>query len=632
MAKKKQLPVARRSPGTQSSSRPAPPTVAPAASSAARAPWLTPALAAALFLLTAALYWPSTGHRFVNFDDDIYVTNNPMVRRGLSGETVTWALRSTHASNWHPLTWLSHLADVAIWGVSDTSAYGHHLTNIMLHALTAALVFGVWRSLTGRIWSSALLAALFAWHPLRVESVAWVAERKDLLSGLCWFLTIAAYCYYTRRPDSWGRYALVMISFVLGLMAKPMVVTLPFVLLLLDDWPLGRYASNASGKSGAGTFWPLLREKIPLLALASASAAITFVAQRSGGAVVGAELPFSLRLANAIRSYCVYVWQTFCPLDLAVFYPLRQQALAWPKIALLAAGLVLLSWAALKWRRQLPYFAVGWFWYVGTLVPVIGLIQVGGQSHADRYTYLPSVGLFLIATWGAADLVARWPRLRGAIIALAILILLACLVGTRHQLRYWRDSVTLFERATQVSPHSPLAWINLGGALLEQGRAAEAVDSYRRALEIEPLMPAEAGLATALAATGDIGGSIRILRAQFARNPDDPKLANNLAWVLATQADERYRDPSEAVRLAEFAAQHSGASDPTILDTLAAAYAAAGRFDDAIHAVNQALEQARRRNDPELANSLAERRDLYQARRPYVEPPPAARPTDAVAK
>lgn len=567
-----------------------------------------------LFLATMVVYWPASRNAFINFDDDVYVTKNAEVKRGLTTETVAWAFRSTEHSNWHPLTWLSHQLDVSIWGAGPEAAFGHHLTNLLLHAANSVLVFVAWKRLTTRLWPSALVAGLFAWHPLHVESVAWVAERKDLLCCLFWFVTLVAYARYCEKR-SWANYGLVLLSVALALMSKPMAVTLPCVLLLLDFWPLGRFSGGE--EKSREQLMGLVVEKLPLFGLVIGSAAITYFAQEASGAVV--EVPLRMRLANAALSYVTYLAQTFVPANLAVFYPYPEGQPPWALVGGAAALLAGISFAALLFRRRVPYLFVGWFWYVGTLVPVIGFVQVGGQAHADRYTYIPLVGIFVTLAWSLAALVASLPRARTAGVATCCAALLACMILARHQLAYWKDSATLFTRATEISPRSSLAWVNLGGAYLDLRRPSDAVASYRRALEIEMISEAESGLATALAASGEGAEAIRILKRQYARTPDDVKLANNLAWALATQRQDHLREPDEAIRLAEHANRLSGGDDPTILDTLAAAYASGGRFAEAVNAANRAVAAARAQNDEGLARSIAERGRLFAAGQAYRE-------------
>ncbi|HEV2394357.1 MAG TPA: hypothetical protein VG146_18565, partial [Verrucomicrobiae bacterium] len=418
-----------------------------------------------LAFITVACYWPITRNGFVLFDDPRYIYQNPHVKAGLTWAGVAWAFTTGYASNWHPLTWISHMLDCQIFGISPG---GHHFTNLLLHAINSVLLFLLLRQMTGAFWRSAFVAALFAWHPLHVESVAWAAERKDVLSTLFFLLTLWAYHKYCtppvsiRAPASWtapvlwrfitppatdtpstvaalpaksGRglpqsktfgvasrwYLLALLLFSLGLMSKPMLVTLPCVLLLLDFWPLNRLRTAAQGNAGvspAGSggvsppsqhryfpdgLWPLVREKIPFFLLSFAASVVTFLVQRGGGAVSSlVTVPFSLRVSNALLAYVRYISKTLVPVDLSVFYPLPEH---WPILAVAGAGLLLLVWSILffRWSGRYPYLLVGWLWFLGTLVPTIGLVQVGSQSMADRYIYIPSIGLFLMIAWGAYD-------------------------------------------------------------------------------------------------------------------------------------------------------------------------------------------------------------------------------------
>ena len=371
-----------------------------------------------LIITTFAVYWQVHNHDFINLDDDLYITENDQVQKGLSRESVVWAFTTTHAANWHPLTWLSHMVDFQLYGLNPK---GHHLTNVFFHLLNTLLLFFVLQRMTGALWRSGFVAALFALHPLHVESVAWVAERKDVLSTLFWLLTIWAYTWYVERPRR-TRYLLTLLTFTLGLMAKPMLVTLPFVLLLLDYWPLGRFqvgqldtALSAPGQASLSTrsVWSqtlrLIWEKAPFFALAAASSIVTFLVQKGGGAVRPWErFPITIRIANGLVSYVKYMGKMIWPSDLAVFYPHPGASL--PIWQAVAAGLLLLSIsiAAIRLAKNHPYLAVGWLWYLGTLVPIIGFVQVGGQALADRYTYVSLIGLFIIIAWGVSDIVAKW--------------------------------------------------------------------------------------------------------------------------------------------------------------------------------------------------------------------------------
>ncbi len=458
----------------------------------------------ALALITFAVYWPVLRHGFVSYDDQPYVTENVHVQAGLTKASVIWAWSTFHASNWHPVTWLSHILDCQMHGLK---AGGHHFTSLLIHVANVVLLFAVLRRMTGAMWRSAVVAALFAWHPLHVESVAWVAERKDVLSTLFWLLTMAAYASYVesqrRRPGAklqiQGRYILALLFFALGLLSKPMVVTLPLVLLLLDYWPLHRItfsaARNAQGKEGSETRGPpagltwreLVMEKTPFLVLTVLSCIVTLVAQRAGGALASTGVvPPALRLTNAVVSYVRYVEKIFWPQKLAVFYPLPT-AWPWELVAAAAVFLAAVSIAAIVERRRRPYLCVGWFWFVGTLAPVIGLVQAGLQAMADRYTYVPSIGLFIVAAWGGAELAAKWSPGKWAPAAVAsAAALTGCLVLTHIQLQYWKDSVVLFQHALAVTGPNSVACINEGAALAAQGALAEGITQLREGIQLNP--------------------------------------------------------------------------------------------------------------------------------------------------
>jgi len=469
-------------------------------------PLLTTGISLALFLVTLLVYAPVYRFAFVNFDDPDYVSNNPHVRNGLNADGLTWAVTSTEAANWFPATRLSHLLDVEIF---DLRPGGHHFANVLLHGLATVLLFAFLHAATGATWPSAFVALIFALHPLHVESVAWIAERKDVLSALFWFLALWS---YVRR-----RYWLTLLAFGLGLMSKPMVVTLPFVLFLLDLWPLRQPLRSA------------LRVKIPLLGLSAASAIATYLVQSGSGAVreVG-QFPLGLRVENAVVSYAAYIVKMFWPSRLAVFYPYPHELPAW-QVALAALVLAGVSILVLRERRSRPYLAVGWLWYLGTLVPVIGLIQVGAQARADRYTYLPMVGLSIMLAWGLRELLPRRAAICGAIVAC-----LACATLCEAQIQYWRNSETLFRHALDVTSDNYLAHHNLGVALAEEGRFPEAIQQYQAALQIEPdAANVQTDYGNALARSGRAAEAITHYEAALRVLPDSPITHNDLANALA---------------------------------------------------------------------------------------------------
>jgi len=431
-------------------------------------------IAAVLVVLVFAIFGRTVRDGFIYLDDDYYVTQNAIVQKGLTMDGVVWALTTSDYFYWHPVTWLSHMMDSELHGLRPG---GHHFTNVAIHALTAVLVFAALFSMTGAFWRSGLLAGLFAIHPLRVESVAWVAERKDLLAGFFWFGCILAYTYYVRRP-SWKRYTLVAVGLALGLMSKPVMVTLPFALLLLDYWPLGRFSGTRPAI--------LVREKVPLLALSAASSIVTYLGQKRLGAMeIMAEVDFPTRVENAILSYAGYIGKTFWPHPLAVPYPYDAHIAV--TAALGASGLLgAITALVIVQRARAPFLLVGWFWFLGVLVPMIGLVQVGGQSMADRFTYIPSVGLFIMLVWGGWRLLeqrryGREVAAAAAVVALPVLALVAS-----RQIGFWKDSVTLLRHTVEVTKDNSIALHNLAFSLAADGRPEEAVPFYREFLRLEP--------------------------------------------------------------------------------------------------------------------------------------------------
>ena len=438
-----------------------------------------------LFLagISVAVFGQTIRYDFVNFDDDVYVYNTPAIQAGITIKGIALAFTSPHARNWHPLTTISHMLDCQLYGLN---AGGHHATNVVLHTIAVFLLFGVLRQMTGAVWKSAIVAALFAVHPLHVESVAWVSERKDVLSAVFFMLTLCAYVRYVRAP-SVGRYLIVAVIFALGLMSKSMLVSTPVVLLLLDYWPLGRIPkSKARGQrskvSGQrSVVGGLLMEKIPLLLLSAGACVITFVLQkRATGAIP--PLPFLWCVENAFVSYVIYAWQTLWPTRLAVFYPHPNDTLAIWEVILAIGFLLATTAAAIVFRRERPYLFTGWLWYLVMLVPVIGLLQVGEQGHADRYTYLPHVGLFLLAVWLAADVTAvRQSRFA---LAAAVVMIVAVAWAAFVQTSYWRNSETLWTRALNVTSDNDVAHNNLGYLCVDRDKPDEAISHFETALRI----------------------------------------------------------------------------------------------------------------------------------------------------
>ena len=513
-----------------------------------------------LLAAVLAVFSQTIRHGFVDYDDGMYVTDNSRVRSGLSMSSIAWAFTSLDASNWHPLTWLSHMLDCQLYGLNPA---GHHATNLLFHTASVLLLFLILRVATGRLWESALAAALFALHPLRVESVAWVAERKDVLSAFFWMLTISAYLRYVSIP-SIGRYLVVVGCYVLGLMAKPMLVTLPFVLLLLDFWPLGRtHLSCLREAAAAGDGWwsprkecrpmgCLVIEKLPLFLLSTSSCVVTYIAQARGGTIAALEtIPLAARCLNGCLAYVTYLWKLLWPSHLAVIYPHPVTSLpVWQGIA---AGLFLVAvlLLAVRYGYRYPFLLVGWLWYLGTLVPVIGVVQVGVQSMADRYTYIPSIGIMVIFAWSASAVLSRLRRTRLSYLLVCVLvpvILIGLASATWVQLGHWKDTESLFRHAVAVTRDNHAAHSNLGNALLKQDRLDEASKAYRRALETWPRYPdANNNLGLILTRDGRWEEAIRYYEKALDADPEHIMAHLNMADALAvlgrlSDAVSYYRD------------------------------------------------------------------------------------------
>ena len=492
-----------------------------------------------LTLLILCVFGQAAQFDFVHYDDHVYVTDHLRVQSGLTLESIQWALTSLDAGFWQPMTWLSLMLDFRLYGFN---AGGYHWTNVILHILNALLLLLVLERMTGAFWRSAFVAALFALHPLHVESVAWVAARKDVLSTFFWLFVMLGYVAYVKHPGGW-RYLGVIFLFILGLMSKAMLVTLPFVLLLLDWWPLGRFHTIKSVqekgplKSIRSPGW-LFLEKAPLLALAIGVSVATILAeQRTGALSPMVSFPLDVRLANALVSYVLYIGKMFRPTDLAVFYP---HPGLWPIWAWVSSGLLLvvISIMSLRWLRAYPYFAIGWFWYLGTLVPVIGLIQVGSHGMADRYTYVPMIGLFIMMAWGGFDMLRhfRWHRLLIGGVVFILLFILS--IQSYMQTRHWENAQQLFQHAIEVTKDNYVAHNNLGAVLSRQGKALDAVEQYRKALRIIPRYPeAQFNLGAALADQEQYPEAIMACRRVLEIKPDFAEAHNNLAIALAKQGD-----------------------------------------------------------------------------------------------
>jgi tetratricopeptide (TPR) repeat protein len=631
-----------------------------------------------LALATLAVYLPVLHDGFVNYDDDDYVTNNRVVQNGLTWPGIQWAFTTFHAANWHPVAWLSHMADCELFGLNPAA---HHLVNAVIHSVNAALLFILLRRLTSLIWPSLIVAALFAWHPLHVESVAWISERKDVLSTFFALLTLLSYSKYSKencRRSFW----FALFFFALGLMSKPMLVTLPFVMLLLDFWPLERIRFSPTLKPRLS----IVLEKIPFLALAAISCVVTFLAQRGEAVRTLKQVSLSLRLENAATATATYLSQTFRPSNLAVFYPMPEK-IALPAIFISVTALIVIS--ALVWlaRKQNPCLITGWLWFLGTLVPVIGLVKVGDAAHADRYTYFPAIGIFLAVVFGIWNLLKQ-PRAQKNFLAVSLFVLVACVAWTEHQLQFWRDSETLFRRAIAVTENNPTAHLNLGAALETKGKNEEALAEYREALRLDPTMfeaandigkllfetgrPAEAldycntavrlkpdraTLRNNLGLTLVELGRFDEARAQFAEaarldatyatprfesgrtllkqgrdadalpqffaalqiEPDNLPFLIYTARVLAGDQNPQGRDGQKAFALASRAGALVGSPQPVALDTLAMTLAELNHFDEAQKIQRQAVELEKNSGDSEDLGAMQQRLKLYENQKPWRE-------------
>ena len=680
----------------------------------------------ALAAATLAVYCGVYRHEFIIYDDHQYITENPHVLSGLRWTNAAWAITSGYASNWHPLTWLSHMLDVRMFGLE---AGGHHVVSLLFHVANTLLLFLLFKRLTRALWPSAFVSALFGLHPVHVESVAWAAERKDVLSTFLLFLMLLAYERWARgspraeiripKPEAesassedleaatpHGRrwYVLALVFFAMGLLSKPMLVTSPFLLLLLDYWPLGRMGSGSSLRSSRlcvengrpnasaspSSMWaaarPLILEKLPFFALAAVSIVVTFLVQKSGGAMAPLDMvPFTSRLSNAVMAYFSYIEKTLWPSRLTLLYLAPPR---WPLPEVMVALVILAAITAsvLLQARRRPYLFTGWFWFAGSLVPVIGLVQVGNQFMADRYTYIPAIGLFLMITWTVYEWASRWPSLRPlpktssktssatlsetlsetssetlsnpfsrALPCLAFLILGLLAFLTFRQVAFWQNSETVLNHCLAVTTNNFIAHNNLGAALGLQNRFAEAEVHVEEALRIRPhdpemlrnmgvilcqmgryeeavpylqeavrLKPSQADVyskvAVLLESQGKMDQAIACFRQSVRLNPDQPEICNNLAWTLATHPDPKLRDGNEAVRQAEHACQLSAYRRTIMVGTLAAAYAEAGRFPEAVSTAEKAIALARAGGEKQLAERNQQLLELYQAGKPFHEP------------
>jgi Tfp pilus assembly protein PilF len=559
------------------------------------------------------VYWQVGSYGFINFDDPLYVTDNMQVRNGLTWNGTLWAFTDTKSTgNWYPLTWLSLMLDCELF---ESKPQAFHITNLLLHLANTLLLFMVLKRLTGALWRSGFVAALFALHPLHVESVAWISGRKDVLSTFFWLLTMWAYVSYVRRP-SFTRYIAVAAFFILGLMSKAMLVTLPFVLLILDYWPLRRLHLNeptegdASIGSSTKTIAKLLWEKKPLFVLTAISCVLTYLAQQTGGAVRTFErVGLGIRLTNTMVSYVNYINKTFWPSGLAIYYPLPKTIPIW-QVA--QAGLILvgISLLVIWWLRSRPYLLVGWLWYIGTLVPVIGLVQVGEQAMADRYTYVPLTGLFIAVTWGVNALADHWHSRKFILSVSAAVILSALMLCTGRQVAYWRNNITLYEHTLTVTDKNHVIHINLGMALLQQGQLDKAIQHQQEALRLRPGEPsALTNLGMALALQRRYPDAIKYYRLSLKSDPEQATTYNNLgAAILSNNGN-----PEEAVANFRQALRLKPDYDNAHLN-LATVLTMQDRFDEAISHYREVLRLIPndRRARRGLQAALARRKEQYR--------------------
>ena len=585
-----------------------------------------------LLLITALLgtFWPVLKHEFVKYDDDKYVTENPHVVAGVTLRSVVWAFSRPHYHMWHPLTSLSHMLDYEVFGPHPL---GHHLTSLLLHIANTLLMFLVLRRLTGAVWQSAFVAAVFGLHPLQVESVAWVAERKNVLSSFFWLLTLHAYVRYVERR-SIGRYLLTILAFCGGLMAKPIVVVVPFVLLLLDYWPLGRLRLGnqhrpdelRQGKSDKGcrrqfSLGYLIAEKVPMAVFAALVGVITLLAQRAGGTVSGLEsIPLGYRVANAFISYLTYIEKLIWPSRLAVLYPHPGGDFSMARLVVSVSLVSVITVFSIYVAHKQRYLVVGWLWYLGTLVPVIGLVQVGAQARADRYMYMTMIGLLIVVAWGLGKLAAKW-RYRVAAAALLVgVVLSAASARASLQLRHWRNSTALFKHTLGVTDNNYVMHNNYGYMLLESDRADEAIAHFEEAVRINPrFVEAYVNIGVGCLGQGRRDLAVNHWRKVVELKPDSAEVLNNLGWVLAATEDANYHNSAEAVKFAERACALTEYGRPEFLDTLAAAYAAMGRFAEAVGTAERAIKLAEAGGRKDLAREIRKRLLLYRSGQPYRE-------------
>jgi Flp pilus assembly protein TadD len=597
---------------------------------------------AGLIAATLFAYEPIRQNSFVTYDDYSYIVNNPQITSGTSWQSLGEAFTKPHFFMWHPLTTISHMLDYQFFGLNP---FGHHLVSVLLHILNALLLFWIINNLSGSVWLSVFMAGVFALHPIQVESVAWAAERKTVLSGLFWLLTMATYIRYARQPRL-SRYLLVLLVFGLCIMTKPVVVTLPLALLLLDYWPLdrvqwGQPAKTKSNQKSAG--W-LIAEKIPLIVISVLLSVMTYVAQKQGGIVPTLEkMPLDYRAANMFLSYIGYISKMLWPSGLAVCYPHPRAILSDGPVVMRAILFIALTILSIYTGRRKKYAAVGWLWYVGTLVPVIGLVQSGAQAMANRYMYIPMLGLLIIIGWSVKDFIVNRPRIRIAATAMGVIVLLSLLILTRMQVRHWQNTLTLFEYTLSVTEDNPVMENSYGVALFNEGRTEEAERHLRNAVRISPVfVDARTNLAKVYLKQGKLNEAIEHLNELIRHNEGTAEVYYNLAAALEMQ--KKYEDAikyyakslelnpmdpaankrmgitllaagktNDAIGYAQRACELTGNKDAECLKTLASGFAAAGKFDEAARIAEKALEAARISGQENLVVEIQERIELYRA-------------------
>ena len=577
--------------------------------------WTVAGISAFLVLITFVVFGQTLHDQFVNYDDNIHVFDNAAVKSGLTWKSVAWAFTFSRSDYWHPLDFLSHMLDTQIYGLAPA---GHHLTNVLLHATGVVLLFLVLRKMTGALWRSAFVAALFAIHPLRVESVAWVSERKDMLHGIFFMLTVWAYVHYVRHSWSLKRYLAVVLLFLCGLMSKPTLMTLPFVLLLLDYWPLNRFGLVRNDAHGITLAWwqsnrpvifRVLVEKLPLFILSAASCAQAAIGN-SPAFNINKAIPETLQISNAVVSYVIYLWQMICPIRLAVMYPFPAAGLPFWEVMGALSLLVFVSAISLILRRRHPYFLVGWLWYLGMLVPMIGFIQAGNIAHADRYTYLPQIGLYIALTWAAVDLCSGRRHCRLVLGGIATAILAALIPLARTQAAYWQNSKSLWVHTLACTSDNYTAYYCLGNAMFDEGDMKGAIAHYQTALQINPDYPdAQNNLGNALLKTGDVDGAIAHYQKALQTGPGNAAAQNNLGNALIKKGNV-----DEAILHYQTALQIKPDNIEACIN-LGDALLKKGNLDEAIACYRKALQVEPDNLDVHysLGNALLQKGDLDEA-------------------